>query len=81
MIWKPWLRCDLSMKQTELNRKSSVEIAKILCEEELKWYQWFKSKFILEGDSNTRYSHSVANDRNRKKSMHSPIRDEGITES
>jgi mannosylglycoprotein endo-beta-mannosidase len=52
-------------------------IASLLREEELKWYQRSKSKFILEGDSNTRYFHSVANGRHRKKSIHSLVQDKG----
>ena len=35
---------------------------------------------ILEGDSNTRYFHSVANGRNRKKLIHSLHQEEGLIE-
>jgi mannosylglycoprotein endo-beta-mannosidase len=51
-----------------------------LREEEIKWYQRSKSQFILEGDANTRYFHSVANGRHRKKLIHSLVQDEGIIE-
>jgi hypothetical protein len=51
-------------------------IARLLCEEKLKWYQRAKCQVILEGDSNTRYFHSVANGIHRKKSL--PFEDEGI---
>jgi mannosylglycoprotein endo-beta-mannosidase len=57
-----------------------VKIASILHEEEIKWYQRSKSQFILEGDANTRYFHSVANGRHRKKLIHSLVQDEGMIE-
>ena len=52
----------------------------MLREEELKWYQRSKAQFILEGDSNTRYFHNVANGRYRKKHIHSLVQDEGLIE-
>jgi hypothetical protein len=42
--------------------------------------QRFQSKFILEGDSNTRYFHSIANGQHRKKRIHSLIQNEGTIE-
>jgi hypothetical protein len=51
-----------------------------LHEEELKWYQQSKAQFILEGDSNTRYFHGVANGRHRKKRIHSLVQDDGRIE-
>jgi hypothetical protein len=48
--------------------------------EELKWYQRSKSQIILEGDSNTRYFHSLANGRHRKKRICSLIQEEGTIE-
>jgi hypothetical protein len=71
----------LSLQDIDLKSKSNVEIASLLCEEELEWYQCSKSQFILEGDLNTRYFHSVANGRHRKKRIHSLVQDEGIIES
>ena len=53
----------------------------MLREEELKWYQRSKAKFFLEGDSNTRYFHSVANGRHRKKRIYSLVQDEGTIEA
>ena len=49
-------------------------------EEEIKWYQRSKAQFILEGDSNTRYFHMVANGRHRKNYIHSLNQDEGVIE-
>jgi hypothetical protein len=45
------------------NSQPNAEIACVLQEEELKWYQRYKSKFIFKGDSNTGF----ANGRHRKK--------------
>jgi mannosylglycoprotein endo-beta-mannosidase len=46
----------------------------------LKWYQRFKAQFILEGDSNTRYFHGIANGRHRRKHIQSLVQDEGLIE-
>jgi mannosylglycoprotein endo-beta-mannosidase len=70
----------LSTQEIELKNQSNAKIASLLREEELKWYQRSKSKFILEGDSNTRYFHSVANGRHRKKRIHFLVQDEGTIE-
>jgi hypothetical protein len=70
----------LSTHEIELKNSSNAKIACLLREEELKWYQRSKSQFILEGDSNTRYFHSIANGRHRKKRIHSLIQDEGTIE-
>ena len=66
--------------RSELKSQSNAQIAKLLREEELKWYQRSKAQFILEGDSNTRYFHSIANVRHRKKRIHSLVQDEGTIE-
>jgi mannosylglycoprotein endo-beta-mannosidase len=70
----------LSMQQIDLKNQSNAKIASLLREEELKWYNRSKSQFILEGDSNTRYFHSVANGRHRKKRIHTLVQDEGTIE-
>src|SRR5438128_5636776 len=64
------------MFEAQLN----AQIARLLREEELKWYQWSKAQFILEGDSNTRYFHNVVNGRHRKKLIHTLHQDEGTVE-
>jgi mannosylglycoprotein endo-beta-mannosidase len=63
-----------------LKNQSNAEIARLLSEEEIKWYHRSKSQFILEGDANSRYFHSVANGRHRKKLIHSLVQDEGTIE-
>jgi hypothetical protein len=63
-----------------LKKKSNADIARLLHEEEIKRYQRAKSQFILEGDANTRYFHSVSNGRHRDKHIHSLIQDEGVIE-
>jgi mannosylglycoprotein endo-beta-mannosidase len=70
----------LSMQEIELKSQSNAQIAGLLHEEELKWYQRSKAQFLLEGDSNTRYFHSVANGRHRKKRIHSLVQEEGVIE-
>jgi hypothetical protein len=61
----------LSAQEIELKSQSNAEIVKLLREEELKWYQRSNAQFILEGDSNMRYFHCVANGRHRKKLIRS----------
>jgi glycyl-tRNA synthetase beta subunit len=70
----------LSAQEIEIKNQSNAKIASLLREEELKWYQRSKSQFILEEDSNTRYFHSVANSRHRKKHIHTLVQDEGTIE-
>jgi hypothetical protein len=72
--------CPLLPQEIELKSQSNAQIARLLREEEIKWYQRSKSQFILEGDANTRYFHSVANGRHRKKLIHSLVQDEGTIE-
>jgi hypothetical protein len=67
-------------QEIELKNQSNAEIARFLHEEEIKWYQCSKSQFILKGDANTRYLHSVTNGRHRKKLIHSLVQDEGTIE-
>jgi hypothetical protein len=63
----------LTMQEIELKNQYNAKLASILCEEELKWYQRSKAQFLLEEDSNTRYFHSIANSRYRKKLIHSLV--------
>jgi hypothetical protein len=66
--------------EIELKSQSNAQIARLLRKEEIKWYQLSKCQFILEGDANTRYFHSVANGRHRKKLIHSLTQYEGTIE-
>jgi hypothetical protein len=70
----------LSSQEIDDKCQANAKLAGLLREEELKWYQRSKAQFILEGDSNTRYFHSVANGRHRKKLIHSLTQDEGVIE-
>ena len=70
----------LSEHEIEIKSHSNAQIASMLREEELKWYQHSNSQFILKGDSNTRYFHGVANGRHRKKIIHSLQQDKGTIE-
>jgi hypothetical protein len=42
------------------------QLAHLLQEEEIKWYQRAKTKDLLEGDSNTKYFHLIASGKFRK---------------
>ena len=70
----------LSTQDIDLKNRSNAAMAGILREEEIKWYQRSKAQFFLEGDSNTRYLHSLANGRHRKKLIHSLAQEEGLIE-
>ena len=70
----------LSHQEIELKNQSNEKIARLLREEEIKYYQRSKADFILMGDSNTRYFQLVANGRHRKKCIHSLQQDEGRIE-
>jgi hypothetical protein len=71
----------LTAQEIKLKSQYNMKLAGLLREEELKWYQRSKPQFLLERDSNTRYFHSVANARHRKKLIHSLVQDEGAIES
>ena len=45
----------LTQQEIELKSQSNAEVARMLREEELRWYQRSKSTFILKGDANTKY--------------------------
>ena len=64
----------------EIKSQSNAQLARMLREEELKWYQHSNSQFILKGDLNTRFFHGVANGRHRKKLIHSLQQEEGTIE-
>ena len=70
----------LTPQEIELKSQFNAEVARMLREEELKWYQRSKANFILKGDANTKYFQNVANGRHRKKHIHSLNQDEGMIE-
>ena len=53
----------LSDHDLNLKRVANERLAHLLREEEIKWYQRSKAKFLLEGDRNTRYYHLIANEK------------------
>jgi hypothetical protein len=59
---------DSPLNADELDLKNYLNnrLAHMLREEEIKWYQCAKVKHHLEGDSNTKYFHLVANGKHRK---------------
>jgi mannosylglycoprotein endo-beta-mannosidase len=70
----------LSSDEIELKIQSNAQITSLLREEELKWYQHSKAQFILEGDSNTRYFHGIANGHHRRKHIQPLVQDKGRIE-
>jgi mannosylglycoprotein endo-beta-mannosidase len=70
----------LTTHDIELKSEYNAMLAGLIREEELKWYQRSKTQFLLEGDSNTRYFHSMANGRHRKKLIHSLVQEESLIE-
>ena len=60
----------LTQQEIELKSQFNAEVARMLREEELRWYQRSKSNFIQKGDVNKKYFQNVANGRHRKKSIH-----------
>ena len=70
----------LSQHEIDIKNQSNEQMARLLREEELKWYRRSGAQFILEGDSNTRYFQLVANGRHRKKCIFSLEQDEGRIE-
>jgi len=48
---EPWV---LSEQELQMKKQANEEIAQLLREEDLKWYQRSKAQFILEGGDNTR---------------------------
>jgi hypothetical protein len=51
----------LSPQELDVKHCLNTRLMQLLREEEIKWYQRSKSNKLLQGDSNTRYFHLVAN--------------------
>src|SRR6266542_6235945 len=60
----------LSPQEITLKHYINERLARMLREEEIKWYQRAKVKDLLQGDSNTKYFHLVANGKHRKKRIY-----------
>jgi hypothetical protein len=56
----------LSPQEVDAKNCLNARLMQLLREEEIKWYQRSKVNKLLQGDSNTRYFHLVANDKRRK---------------
>ena len=62
---------DLNEDELECLTQSRDHLTKLLRQEEIKYYQWAKTKDVLLGDNNTRYLHMIANGNHRKKRIYS----------
>jgi hypothetical protein len=56
----------LSPHEMDIKHCLNVWLIQLLREKEIRWYQRSKSNRLLQGDSNTKYFHMVANGKNRK---------------
>ena len=56
----------LSQEEIDIRWYYRNRLSSLLREDEIKWYQRAKTKDILEGDSNTKFFHLVANGKHRK---------------
>ena len=70
----------MSLSNIELNSKKAANerLAHLLREEEIKWYQRAKAKFILEGERNTLFYHLIANGKHRKQRIFQLEQEDGI---
>ena len=56
----------LSQEEIDIRWFYRNRLSSIMREEEIKWYKRAKSKDIMDGDSNTKYFHLIANGKHRK---------------
>jgi hypothetical protein len=63
-----------------MKSQSNAQLAGLLREEELKWYQRSKAQSILEGNLNTRYFHGIASGRHRRKRIQYLLQEDELTE-
>ena len=66
------------MKTCLLKKIANERLAHLLREEEIKWYQRSKAKFLLEGDRNTIFYHLIANGKHRRQKTFQLKQEEGI---
>jgi hypothetical protein len=58
---------DLNESKLVFLTHSRDHLTKLLREEEIKYFQWAKTKDVLLGDNNTKYFHMIVNGKRRKK--------------
>jgi hypothetical protein len=56
----------LSPQELDVKHCLKIRLMQLLREEEIKWYQQSTANNLLQGDSNTKYFHLVANSKRRK---------------
>ena len=69
--------CPRSAAERATLREANNRIATLRRDEESKWAQRAKVKYIQEGGSNTKYFHLIANGKHRKKKIFQFEQDEG----
>jgi hypothetical protein len=57
----------LNVSERDINKKADEELAKLHRDEETKWAQRAKVKHVQEGGNKTKYFHSIAEEKHRKK--------------
>jgi hypothetical protein len=67
----------LSSSEREAKRDADMRLATLRREEEAKWAQRAKVKYIQQGGNNTKYFHLIANGKHRKKKIFQLEQDEG----
>jgi hypothetical protein len=73
-------RHDLAPGENLLLSQAREQLAKLLREEEIKFYQCAKVTDVLLGDNNTKYFQMIANGKHRKKRIFSLDSDNGTVE-
>ena len=70
----------LSAMEIEQKSHLNEQLARLLREEEIKWYQRCKTDSLVLGDDNTKYFQMLANGKHRKKRIFALDREEGRIE-
>jgi hypothetical protein len=68
----------LSLEERSELKTANEKLNKLRREEEIKWLQRAKVKYIQEGGNNTKYFHLIANGKHRKKKIFQLEQEEGI---
>jgi hypothetical protein len=72
--------CELSPRESLMLSQAQDQLAKLLREEEIKFYQRAKVTNVLLGENNTKYFQMIANGKHRKERIFSLDSDNGIIE-